>query len=1491
MKLFKHILNILIWTILGLYLLLMLTISVPSVQEYLGGRVASLLAGKLGTSVSIGRLDYGLFSHVTLYDVLIKDQEGREMLKAHRLSTRLDLLPLTEGKVSVATAQLFGVDARFYQATKDSKPNFQFVIDSLASKDTTESSPLNLRINSLIMRRSSVSFDRLDAPETPGQLNPNHLKVTGISTHLVLKQLTEDSLNLTVKRLSCQEKSGMAVKRLSLHFDGGRHGCQLQDFRLKMPGTEVVLGDMVATYRVRGRHFIVPSLRYHGTIEPSSVRLSDVSYLLPALKTFQSTLSLEADFHGEGETLEVPRLKVSSTTGDISINVGGAIRQLRQKEPEWNADIHDLGLSAQTISFISENLKGEHVQVPEVVTRMGSIHLTGNLHGKGLSDCHANNILKTDAGEVTLQLALDGDRNFTGKVDTHELDLKRLLDDDHFGVLASTINVSGKLPAKGSPLVKAEGVVERFTYNGYPYQNIQLNGQYSATDTHGHISIDDSNIKADIEGVLLSDRQQKDIRLKASVDHFSPQATHLSEQWGDARFSGQLVADFKAKDINDAIGSLDLEDLTMQSSTESYALRNLHVESGYDEQHYISMQSDFGDARITGHFDYETLTQSITNFIAAKLPTLPGLPKVNPHTDNNFAIRANITKSDWLEQLLRIPLHFTRPLTLNGMVNDQSQQLNIDCDIPQFYYKDSRYDRGHVSILSPLGTLAYDIKVTKLMGDGKNLDMQVAGNAYNNLLTTTLQWDDHSADRMSGKITAQSQFHTTFDGRNEALINIAPSTMTVNNAEWNIHPCHITYSDKHLNISNFTVQHNQQFLTLQGIASESSNDSLIVQMKDVDVNYVLDLVDFHAVEFDGLATGGGQLRGVFGDFQANGEVTVRNFLFEHGRMGTLHALVMWNEQEEQIDISGVCDDGADAQTIIDGYVSPERNFIDLGIQAEGTHLDFARSFMDSFISELEGHGYGNIRLKGQLDALNLTGLLALNGRAHVSTLGCDYFLRNDTIRLIPNEIELVNFPVYDQYGTEAIMTGGIHHQEITNLTFDLFVKAQNFLAYDFHDFDGENFYGTVFASGNVAIRGRETSVTIDADVTPQARTVFVYNAASTDVINSQEFIEWGTDHGDGSDDPGRKATVITQNRPHDPPSEPSGSASGRNETVYRDDLIMRLNINTTPDSKVRLLMDPATNDYITLQGSGMLQAHYYNKGGFTMQGTYRVTEGTYGLTIQNVIHKNFIFKDGGTIVFGGDPYDATLNLQAQHTVNGVSLSDLNVGRSFSNTVRVNCLMNITGQPRQPVIDFNLEMPNVNADEQQMVRSLINSEEEMNQQVVYLLAVGRFYPQGSNNADESGDTPSKTSLAMQSLLSGTLSGQINNMLGQIVKSNKWNFGANISTGDEGWNNAEYEGIINGRLLNNRLLINGQFGYRDNAATSANPSFIGDFDIRYLLMPNGNLALKVYNQTNDRYFTRSSLNTQGVGVIIKKDFTGLGDFFGTRKKNAKAKGAKP
>ena len=81
---------------------------------------------------------------------------------------------------------------------------------------------------------------------------------------------------------------------------------------------------------------------------------------------------------------------------------------------------------------------------------------------------------------------------------------------------------------------------------------------------------------------------------------------------------------------------------------------------------------------------------------------------------------------------------------------------------------------------------------------------------------------------------------------------------------------------------------------MDGTASESNSDSLRFNLKEVDINYVLNLINFHAVSFSGLATGAGSANGILGNLHANGALKVEQFKFEGGRMGTLDAKVNWN---------------------------------------------------------------------------------------------------------------------------------------------------------------------------------------------------------------------------------------------------------------------------------------------------------------------------------------------------------------------------------------------------------------------------------------------------------------------------------------------------------------------------------------------------------------------------------------------------------------------
>lgn len=206
-------------------------------------------------------------------------------------------------------------------------------------------------------------------------------------------------------------------------------------------------------------------------------------------------------------------------------------------------------------------------------------------------------------------------------------------------------------------------------------------------------------------------------------------------------------------------------------------------------------------------------------------------------------------------------------------------------------------------------------------------------------------------------------------------------------------------------------------------------------------------------------------------------------------------------------------------------------------------------------------------------------------------------------------------------------------------------------------------------------------------------------------------------------------------------------------------------------------------------------------------------------------------------------------------------------------------MNLTGSLANPTIKFDLELPTVSEEDRELVRSATSTEEQMNTQIIYLLGIGKFY------AYDYAENSNRSSSATSSLAFSTLSGQLNNMLSQVMENKNWNIGANLSTGQEGWSDVEAEAILSGRLLNNRLLINGNFGYRENVM--ANTNFVGDFEAIWLLTKNGEFRLRGYNQTNDRYFTKSTLTTQGIGFIYKKDFNKWNDLFQwlMRKQNQK------
>ena len=1452
---FKRIINITIWTLIGLYTAIIILLHIPSIQTYIGGCVADALCDKFGTKVKVGRVDLGFINRLILDDSYMQDKNGEQMLRVSRISVKINLLALANGQIEITSAQFFGLHANLYKATPEAKPNFQFVVDALSSKDSTkQKTPLDLQINSLIIRNGEISYRVLSRPSRPGKFSADDINARNISAHIIINRITDDSLNVKVKRIAFDERCGFKLKSLSLSAIACRTKTKIENFKLELPATLIQIPSLQASYRMKNGQIEMPTLQFDGSIKAPYISPSDLAVFVPTLTRLNMRPALDIQFNGTGSSLTVKKIIINTTDGSLQLVANGGVKNY-PANPSWYTNIDQLKAGQQTISNIYAVATGKNV--PNIIERLGNVQITGYVGGDK-KNIASEGKLNTSPGNLTLAFDKRGDK-ITAHMETVRFDIGSLVNDNKLGHISANLNVHGS----SKDNFAAQGRVYDFDYNGYKYRSLNLNATYRNKRLEGKANIDDPNVQLTAIGTFVNNGAKPNLQLKANIAHFEPNTLRLTDKWQQTAFAANIACDIKGSDINNADGSIELHDFAMRGPETEYNINNVSVKTGYNNgNHFLDVDSDFGTIDINGHFSYNTIVRSVLNMVAAKLPTIPGLTHKPQREFNDFTLNASLNSTEWMNRLLGIPLEIHRPLNISGEIDDKNEKINLWCDVPSFTFNGNRFSDAFVNVESPSDTLKADIRIKKLDDRGKYMALHLNAGASDNHLNTSLSFSNNERHPLKGIINSSTVFAKDEEGVSTAYIDVLPSRATIGDTTWHVAPSSIIYSKNKLQVNSFSVSHDNQMLAINGTATKSENDSLLVTLNDIDVSYVLNLVNFHSVDFLGMASGEARIAGAFSEKPLlSADVIVKDFKFETGRMGTLYANVGYNHEEGNIEINAVAKDEDNRWTDINGYVSPKHNYIDLAIDAHRTRAEFMESFCGSFMDNVNADINGNVNVVGPLNNINLVGKAVVDGSVRLSALNTTYWMRGDSVTFVPDEIKFKGDTLYDRNGNIGIMTGSIYHKHLTNLSYALKVKAKNLLAYDTHSFGDNTFYGTAYVTGDCDIKGKSGEVVIDIDAVPEKNSILVYNAADQSSIGSTDFITWKDNNVEETD---------------------STDTEHNNKVDISTNIRLNFLINCNPNATLKLIMDEKTGDYITLNGDGVLRASYFNKGSFDIYGNYIVDHGVYKLTIQNIIKKDFTFQKGGSISFGGDPYNAALNLKALYVLNSVSLADLNIGRSFSNNnVRVNCLMNITGNPNSPKVDFDLDMPNMSNDIKQMVYSLLNAEEEKNQQVLYLLAVGRFMAQNNNN-NATGETPqySQTSLAMQSFLSGTISQQLNSVLSNVINSSNWNFGANISTGTEGFNNAEYEGMLSGSLLNNRLLFNGQFGYRDNA--NATTSFIGDFDIKYLLFPNGNLAINVYNKTNDRYFTRNSLNTQGLGVIMKKDFTRISDLFFWRKK---------
>lgn len=883
-KSFKYTVRILLGTLLGVYLGIIVLLNIPYVQRKLSVFVAKELKTVLNTEVSVGRIDMGLLNRIIVEDVLLHDRRNEEMLKVARLSAKFEFLPLLKGKITVSSVQLFGFTVNLNRETPQSVPNFQFVLDAFASKDTVKTeSNLDLRINSVLIRRGRIAYDVLSAPETPGKFNASHLSIKNLAATFSLKALRSDSLNAAIRRISFDEQCGFSLQKFSMKVTANDKQLNINNFGVELENTTLKIDSLTLKYdSLHALHQMAENVTYKGALQ-ASVVLKDIAPFVPALSRFEDPLDFRLAFSGHGKNLDCPALHVTNNHGLTVIGEAALSNWDAGMDMYIFGKLANLAINKEGMDFLMTNLTGK---VPPVVHRLDFVRFNGEAAGY-LHDLTVTGLLHTGVGTVKADVMMSIDeksknRSYSGSVASADLNLGKLLGiEKKFGKADFNVELKGFNYKNKYPESYIKGVVSSLEYSRYQYENIMLDGVYKDGGFNGKLAMDDENGSVQIDGNFNTTKEIPDFNLKAAVRNIRPYDLHLSDKYENADISLNLTADFTGKSIDDMIGHISLDSLQLNAPEGGdYSLDNLTITAGQvGEGKELRISSSFMTAVIRGNYSYHTIPASIIQTVQRYIPSLLSVKDNMPDPHNNFGFDIKLEDAEVFSKLFQIPLELHLPATLKGYFNDGEEKLRVEGYFPALKYNGTHYDSGILLCENPSDQFRCSVRGAMLMKSGAMLNLSVEANASDDRLETTVNWGNNTNVTYGGKFAANTRFFKT-EGNHPILqadIDIQPTKVVLNDTVWNIHPSHIAIDSGRVFIDNFLFEHKDQYLRVDGRLTKKETDSCRVDLKNIKLDYVLDIVQFDDVEFGGLVSGIVNLKSVMKDPVMQTHLNVHNF--------------------------------------------------------------------------------------------------------------------------------------------------------------------------------------------------------------------------------------------------------------------------------------------------------------------------------------------------------------------------------------------------------------------------------------------------------------------------------------------------------------------------------------------------------------------------------------------------------------------------------------
>ncbi|GAB4329194.1 MAG: translocation/assembly module TamB domain-containing protein [Bacteroidales bacterium] len=1432
----------------------------PLVQTVAARLATPYISGFLHTGVDLGTLEIRSFKTIRLSRVLVLDHHQDTLVYIGEASVTSYHWPsiIRKPRIESVSFDSLSFMMKTYKGEQVSSLTHLLQKFPKGNTDTTLTVP-EIKVANIKLNGGRFRFDNNNREPVKGQVDYRHPDITGINLNATGFRLYHDTLRLEVGQLSFAEKSGFELDSLQGKLSMGPGFIEGALLKIRTPESSLNLDLRFGYDSFRDFNDFVNKIRIETSIRPSILNLAGIGYFAPELFGMRSPIKVMGDISGTVSNFRAKGFRFA--LGD---------------ETRFKGDIRMNGLPDITETFIHLNVASLHTVIPDVrefrlpggesirlpgfLDRFGKVNVTGKFTGF-YNDFVSYARFNTDLGKLRTDLLLRVDKQnriaYSGEL---------VATDFHAGKLASipadlqkldlNVHVEGFGLDPDEMNLTASGVVDSLEFRGNLYNEIALNGIFDKKIFEGYIAISDELGNVDFSGTLDFRSAIPHYQFTARIEDAYLSRIHLINRGPEARLSTVMNINLFGNGPDNMQGIVMLDSTYYREKSGRIGMDSftLSITRDADDYAFVSLYSDIADATVEGYFQVNALPgyiQSLLSGYSGNLAAHIAEPE-QPLPEMDFTFNAKIKESRQVTGLFLPDWEIEPGTSITGSLNTSVNNLFVSATSGGIDYrgvamKDVRSELYVADEYLFLGALAREMKLSDTLG-ADSLDLALK------LFNDTLQWDmkwgnlpdfQFSQGNIEGDLvfaTPDSLIFDTYSGK-----------FTWGTQLWNVSAGKVvTLDTSGITVHQLNLESQQQAVSIRGGLVKHRADTLNISFRNFDLSAIDLLTENSGVSLNGVVEGSFAVIDYYNNPNVLSDLTINNLEFNGESLGDATLKSAWTPESKAFDIRGdfIYTGNIGQRKIlgIEGKYFPgnrENNF-DFDVSFDNFRLQTLDPVFSSFARDVKGYATGSVKVTGKKESPMFNGSVEVMHGSMLIDFNRVKYSFADRLDFDGDRLLFDKIVVYDSLGNQAQVSGMVRHRGNAKFDIELNVTTDGILGLNTTRTPESLYYGVAFASGTMRIAGPTDDLDINIRVKSEKGTsVKLPVSYGAEVINNDYIVFVNPDNPDAD-----TVDSLMQNR----------------YTAKVEGINLDMETRITNDAEIQIFM-PYRMGNLRARGAGNLIFKMNPQGELTIDGQYVIDRGSFFLTLQNIINRDFTIRRGSKVSWTGDPYNAKIDLTAVYKVK-TKLGDYGPPADSATRVPVDCVISLKKSLLDPEIRFTIEFPDLKDDTRQYIYSRLDTADQalMSQQMISLLVLNSFY-QGTGYTGSVG-------FNTYSLLTN----QINNWLSGL--SNDFDIGVNYRPGDN-LSAREVELALSTHLFDDRVTINGNVGVRETSNTENTNNIVGEVTVEVKITPDGKLRGKFFNRSNNELiYYKNAPYTQGVGLYYEFNKLSLRNLFGKK-----------